>query len=84
MINSNDVIFTTHDIVNHHKIVNHVVCDADGDCQFLSTENNSISSLMLITYEQICIIDKSLILFSNITVPFEAVRLSIEDEWRFL
>lgn len=76
-------VFTTKDIVYHKRPILRVICDNDGDWQFLSRDDIlDINDAMLISLDEILQIDNSLSSVIPCLNKGEiAVRESIISKW---
>lgn len=76
-------VFTTKDIVYHKRPILRVICDNDGDWQFLSNDDIlDISNAMLISLDEILLIDSTLSsVISCLNKGEIAVRESIISQW---
>ena len=74
-------VFTIKQVVYKHEPILYVVHDREGDWQFLSNTDVSVSDAMIVTMSEILNLDSSLEKLLWIPEGLEARRNSVNDEW---
>jgi hypothetical protein len=78
-------VFTTKYVLKEGSPIVYASHDSDGDWQFLGPEDNlREEDAMVVALNEILDYDSSIILISDLPIGKEAVRNSLNDDWKIL